>query len=168
VRSTHAAHSLTGRSASDDTAAGVWCSGNNIILVPGIDTEPEAVNCILYYTDLKVCGGGTAFVPCLLRTVYAACILHTYCIYCIHTVWIRSRYSPGLYDVDDERHVNFLQQHSRYSLPRGPGEPGELYAQERLATGTAGTAFFYRQDTWHRGSCMVAGTVRRSHHLVWR
>ena len=89
MRSTHAAHSLTGRSASDDTAAGVWCSGNNIILVPGIDTEPEAVNCILYYTDLKVCGGGTAFVPCLLRAVYAACT-HT-----VSTVYILYGYGAG-------------------------------------------------------------------------
>jgi hypothetical protein len=123
------------------TASRVFAiSGNNIVLVPGIDTEPEAVNCILYFTDLKICGGGTAFVP----------------------------YTPELYDIDDERHVNFLPQHSRYSLPRGPGEPGELYARERLATGTPGTAFFYRQDTWHRGSAMVAGAVRRTHHLVWR
>lgn len=60
---------LTDRYASHEIASGVWCSGNNIILVPGIDTEPEAVNCILYYTDLKACGGGTAFVPWLLRTM---------------------------------------------------------------------------------------------------
>jgi hypothetical protein len=36
---------------------------NNILLVPGIDTPPEAVNCILYFTDAAECGGATAFVP---------------------------------------------------------------------------------------------------------
>ena len=65
-------------------------AGNNILLVPGIDTEPEAVNCILYFSDVAECGGATAFVP--------------------HT--------PELYDIDEGRHVNFLPtNHSRYHLP---------------------------------------------------
>jgi ectoine hydroxylase-related dioxygenase (phytanoyl-CoA dioxygenase family) len=114
--------------------------GNNIVLVPGIDTDPEAVNCILYLSDVADCGGATAVVP--------------------HT--------PQLYDIDDEgRHVNFLGPHSRYSLPRGRGLPGELYATERLVRFRPGTALLYRQDTWHRGSCMVAGALRRTQHLVW-
>ena len=58
--------------------------------------------------------------------------------------------------------------HSRYSLPRGPHQPGSLYERERLAAFKPGTALLYRQDTWHRGSCMVENAVRRSHHLVWR
>lgn len=114
--------------------------GNNIVLVPGIDTPPEAVNCILYLSDVSDCGGATGFVP----------------------------YTPDLYDIDDGRHVNSLGPHTRYSLPRGHGQPGALYATERLVNFRPGTAFLYRQDTWHRGSCMVAGAVRRTHHMVWR
>jgi hypothetical protein len=55
--------------------------GNNIVLVPGIDTPAEAVNCILYYTHASDSGGSTAFVP----------------------------YSDDLYDVDEAgKHVNFI------------------------------------------------------------
>jgi hypothetical protein len=114
--------------------------GNNIVLVPGIDTPPEAVNCILYLSDVADCGGATGIVP----------------------------HSPGTYDIDDGRAVNFLEPHDRYSLAREPGAPGQLYAQERLVQFKPGTALLYRQDTWHRGSCMVEGAVRRTQHLVWR
>ena len=53
-------------------------------------------------------------------------------------------------------------------MPRGSGEPGELYKDERLARFSPGTALLYRQDTWHRGTPLVAGAVRRTQHLVWR
>ena len=53
-------------------------------------------------------------------------------------------HAPGVYDVENGRHVNFLDAHSRYSLPRGPGEPGELYERERLVAAAPGVALLIR------------------------
>ena len=149
--------------------------GNNTLLVPSIDTAPEAVCCILFLTPtVEGNGGGTGVVP--------------------HT--------PGIYDIDAGAHINFMGPHTRYTLPRGNGDqPGneprytrfsmdtctrwilmdfvlrnddlftynrDLYAKEKLVKYVQGTALLYRLDTWHRGSAVGAGGVRRNHSFVWR
>ena len=79
--------------------------GNNTLLVPSIGTVPEAVCCILNLTrTVEGNGGATGVVP----------------------------HEEGIYDIEDGAHINFMGPHTRYSLPRGEGQPGDLYRREQL------------------------------------
>ena len=121
--------------------------GGNTLLVPpiGDDRLPEAVACILYLSDVADAGAATAVVP---QTT------DTYDVPGLSTKWVG--------------HDRFTQPNNRYSLPRGSGEPGDLYAKERLVKYGVGTALLYRHDTWHRGSTTVSGACRINHSFVWR
>ena len=82
--------------------------------------------------------------------------------------------TPQLYDIPGLSrkwvgHDRFTTPQNRYSLPRGaPGEPGELYKNERLVQYSVGTALLYRHDTWHRGTTTAEGACRLTHSFVWR
>lgn len=120
--------------------------GGNTLLVPPIGGPPEAVACILYLSDVTTAGAATAVVP----------------------------QTPQLYDIPGLSrkwvgHDRFTSPQNRYSLPRGaPGEPGELYKNERLVQYSVGTALLYRHDTWHRGTTTAEGACRLAHSFVWR
>ena len=105
--------------------------GNNTLLVPAIDSPPEAVCCILYLSSqVEGNGGATGVVP----------------------------HEAGIYDIEEDAHINFMGPHPRYSLPRGDGDqPGDLYRKEKLVKYTQGTALLYRLDTWCPSSPLRCG-----------
>ena len=105
-----------------EPTAGPQDYGGNTLLVP--PEQPEAVACILYLSDVRDAGAATAVVP----------------------------HSPHLWNVPGLSskwvgHDRFTQPQNRYSLPRGAGEPGELYAKEQLVRYSVGTALLYRERT---------------------
>ena len=44
----------------------------------------------------------------------------------------------------------------------------ELYKNEQLVRYRPGVAVLYRADSWHRGTPVMAGRLRRTHGLVYR
>ena len=121
--------------------------GNNYLTVPpptaGSGSGPnEAIACILYYTDVEVSNGPTAFVPGLVSDTDLPGIV------------ARKFSGPGLQEPFNRKH-------------QPEGWP-DVYAHEKFPRYRAGTAIFYRLDTWHRGTPCRPGGRRWVHHLVWR
>jgi hypothetical protein len=128
---------------------------NHTLTHPPRWDEPEAVEIILYLSDVEVCGGATAVVPRNGRDdpAYPWPIVH----------------SPGIgtlpYINDRESAEAFLSEEAP-ELAAFRAE--HLYPRECRARYRVGSVLFYRHDTWHRGTPMRLGARRLVHNLTFR
>lgn len=128
---------------------------NHTLLHPPRWPEPEAVEMILYLSDIEQCGGATALVP---RTgehdpAYRYPIADTPGVGALP--WVNDRESA-------EAH---LREHAP-EVARFRAE--QLYPREVYAHYQVGTVLLYRHDTWHRGTPLRAGTMRLAQNLTFR
>ena len=127
---------------------------NHTLAHPAEWDRPEAVEMILYLSDIDVCGGPTAIVP---RTgaddpAYRWPIVD----------------SPGIADLD---YVNDRIAAERHFAERRPDLADwrqSLYDREVYVAFKPGDVLFYRHDTWHRGTPMTPGTLRLVQNLTFR
>jgi len=127
---------------------------NHMLAHPTPWHRPEAVEAILYLSDVEECGGSTAIVP---RTddgdpCYPWPIVDT----------------PGVGDLD---YINDRHSAEDYMVKQRP-ETAEfraaLYARERYVSYRPGTLLLYRHDAWHRGTPLNPGTCRLAQNLSFR
>ncbi len=127
---------------------------NHMLAHPTPWHRPEAVEAILYLSDVDDCGGPTAIVP---RTgdddpCYPWPIVDT----------------PGVGELD---YVNDRLSAEDYMVKERP-ETAEfraaLYARECYVCYRPGTLLLYRHDAWHRGTPLHPGTLRLAQNLSFR
>ena len=117
--------------------------------------SPEAVEIILYLSDVDDCGGATALVP---RSgdhdpAYAYPIVNT----------------PGvgrLEWINDRSHAEAYLSEAAPEIAEWRAK--HLYPREVRARFQVGTILFYRQDTWHRGTPLARGAMRLVHNMTFR
>ena len=136
---------------------------NTILAPPAFASTPEAVQILLYLSDVEEVGGTTAVVPCdgpgdeayypptganeagLVRTGQLGIPPH---------IWTNDRdQTEARVRAVDPDMAAFRQR---------------LYARERLVKYTPGTALLYRMDTWHRGTRCFPNARRRTMQLAYR
>ena len=116
--------------------------------------RPEAVEMIVYLSDVDECGGPTAVVPRQDPDdpAYRWPIVD----------------SPGIADLD---YVNDKERAEAYFAAERPALAdwrAMLYQRERYVRFKPGDVLFYRHDTWHRGTPMKPGTLRLVQNLTFR
>jgi ectoine hydroxylase-related dioxygenase (phytanoyl-CoA dioxygenase family) len=116
--------------------------------------RPEAVEMIVYLSDVADCGGPTAVVPRMGDgdQAYRWPIVD----------------SPGIADLD---YVNDREQAEVYFASQRPELAdwrSDLYAREQYTAFGPGDVLFYRHDTWHRGTPMKPGALRLVQNLTYR
>ena len=127
---------------------------NHTLVHPSPWSRPEAVEMIVYLSNVDECGGSTALVP---RTgtddpAYRWPIVDT----------------PG---VNDLRYINDRTAAEEYFAAERPHRAQwrqSLYERERWTHYSPGTVVFYRHDVWHRGTPLVPGTRRLAHNITFR
>jgi hypothetical protein len=128
---------------------------NHSLVHPPAWQQPEAVEIILYLSDVDECDGATALVP---RTGDAD-PAYRYPIVDIPGVgaleWVNDRESTERYLAENApESARFRAQH--------------LYPRETRARYRNGTLLLYRHDTWHRGTPLRPGSVRLAQNLTFR
>lgn len=127
---------------------------NHTLAHPTEWDRPEAVEMIVYLSDVGDCGGPTAVVP---RTgaedpAYRWPIVD----------------SPGIGELD---YVNDRERAEDYFAAERPELAdwrAMLYQRERYAAFKPGDVLFYRHDTWHRGTSMTPGALRLVQNITYR
>lgn len=127
---------------------------NHTLAHPSPWHRPEAVEMILYYSDVDAAGGPTAVVPRSGRDdpAYPWPIVDT----------------PGVGDLD---YVNDRESAEAYLTDRRPELTDwrqSLYERERYVRYRKGTLVMYRHDVWHRGTPMTDGALRLAHNMTFR
>lgn len=117
--------------------------------------EPEAVEIILYLSDVERCGGATALVP---RSgphdpAYAWPIAHT----------------PGVGVLDWINDRDAAESYLQREAPEVAKWRAEhLYPRQVRARFRVGSLLLYRHDTWHRGTPLEPGGMRLAQNLTFR
>ena len=117
--------------------------------------SPDAVEIIIYLSDLDECGGSTAVVPRLGANdpAYPWPIVQT----------------PG---VNGLPYINNKANAEAYLREKAPEaalfREENLYAREVVAQYQFGSVLFYRHDTWHRGTPVNEGSLRFVHNLTFK
>lgn len=127
---------------------------NHTLVHPAPWDRPEAVELILYLSDHRESGGGTAIVP---RTgaddpAYRWPIVD----------------SPGIGDLDYVNDRASAEAYLAEVRPQVVDWRNDLYRRERHTTFTEGTVLFYRHDAWHRGTPLLRGGFRLAHNMTYR
>ena len=128
---------------------------NHTLTHPPPWDAPEAVEILVYLSDVETCGGATAVVP---RTgaedaAYAWPIMGT----------------PGVGDLPWINDREAAEAYLRKEAPEVARFRAEhLYPREVRARYDFGTVLFYRHDTWHRGTPLRAGRLRLAQNLTFR
>lgn len=127
---------------------------NHTLAHPSPWDRPEAVEMIVYLSDVQECGGSTALVPRSGRDdpAYRWPIVDT----------------PG---VGDLRYINDRSAAEEYFAGERPQLAEwrqSLYERERWTHYSPGTVVFYRHDVWHRGTPLVPGARRLAHNITFR
>lgn len=128
---------------------------NHTLLHPPRWDAPEAVELILYLSDVDECGGPTAVVPREGSDdpAYPWPIVKT----------------PG---VGRLAWVNDREQAEEYLAREAPEvarwRAEHLYPRERRVRYRVGSVLLYRHDTWHRGTPLEAGALRLVQNMTWR
>jgi hypothetical protein len=134
---------------------------NHYITAPPQWDAPEAVSIIVYYDDHDKKGGETAVVPRKGPLDAAYHIIDGDENPLLLTPGGRS----DLPWFNDRTYVEkwFEEKHPYiHKFRQG------LYEREAKAAYKTGTVLFYRMDTWHRGTPLFEGQVRRTHNLVYK
>lgn len=127
---------------------------NHTIAHPSPWARPEAVEMIVYLSDIGDSAGSTAIVP---RSgpedpAYRWPIVD----------------SPGIADLN---YLNDKASAETYFAERRPELASwrdSLYERERYTHYSPGTVLFYRHDTWHRGTPLRPGARRLAHNITFR
>lgn len=127
---------------------------NHTLVHPPPWDRPEAVEAIVYLTDIDRCGAATAVVP---RTgpddpAYQWPIIST----------------PG---VGDLPYINDRTAAETYFAQQRPDDAAwraDLYRREHHTRFGVGDVLFYRHDTWHRGTPPLPGAIRLAHNITFR
>jgi hypothetical protein len=128
---------------------------NHTLTHPPEWQRPEAVEIIVYLSDVADCGGATAVVP---RTgdhdpAYSWPIVST----------------PGVGGIEWINDREAAEAHMRTLDPAvADWRQRELYDREEFARFRVGTVLFYRHDTWHRGTPLEPGAMRLAMNLTFR
>jgi len=127
---------------------------NHSLAHPAEWSRPEAVELIVYLSDVDVCGGPTAVVARQGEDdpAYPWPIVD----------------SPGIGELD---YVNDRETAEGYFADQRPALADwrqSLYARERYARFKPGDVLFYRHDTWHRGTPMKSGQLRLVQNITYR
>ncbi|XOV82764.1 MAG: phytanoyl-CoA dioxygenase family protein [bacterium] len=127
---------------------------NHTLAHPTEWSRPEAVEMIVYLSDVQDCGGATAVVPREGDSdpAYRWPIVD----------------SPGIAELD---YVNDRASAEAYFAQQRPELAGwreSLYAREKYTRFKPGDILFYRHDTWHRGTPMVPGALRLVQNITYR
>lgn len=128
--------------------------GNNSFLHPSNWDEPECVAMIVYLSDIKKTGGGTALVPKNNNTNK----LYNF----------PYKNMPGIcnypfYNDKDSAEEYFLNKDKDiYNFRK------DLYENEIITEADTGDILFYRLDVWHRGTPVKKGQVRFVINLLWK
>lgn len=127
---------------------------NHSLVHPSPWHKPEAVELIIYLSDMDETGGSTAVVPRQGKDdpAYRWPIVD----------------SPGIGDLryindKDAAEVYFAEQRPELASWRQ-----SLYEREKLTHFKPGDVLFYRHDTWHRGTPMKPGTLRLVQNITYR
>lgn len=128
---------------------------NHTLTHPPTWDAPEAVELILYLSDVDECGGATAVVPRLGPDdpAYAWPIVRTPGV-------------AGLEWINDRTCAEAALWKEAPDVARWRAE--HLYAREVLARFRVGTVLFYRHDTWHRGTPLLPGSLRLAQNMTFR
>ena len=127
---------------------------NHTLAHPAPWNRPEAVEMIVYLSDVDDTGGSTAVVPRQGDDdpAYRWPLVNT----------------PG---VGDLRYINDRTSAETYFAEQRPELAAwrqTLYERERWTHFSPGTIVFYRHDVWHRGTPMKPGGRRLAHNLTFR
>ncbi len=128
---------------------------NHTLTHPPPWDEPEAVELILYLSDVDECGGATRVVP---RTgpgdpAYPWPVVGTPGVGALPWINDRARAEAAL----GREAPDVAEWRRRHLYPR------EVEARYRV-----GSILFYRHDTWHRGTPLRPGTLRLVHNMTLR
>lgn len=116
---------------------------------------PEAVELILYLSDVDECGGATALVPRSGPDDPAY-------------VWPMVA-TPGVGElewINDRARAEAYLEKNAPEIARFRAE--HLYPREVEARYRVGTLLLYRHDTWHRGRPLEPGTLRLAQNMTFR
>ncbi|NRA04541.1 MAG: phytanoyl-CoA dioxygenase family protein [Myxococcales bacterium] len=117
--------------------------------------EPEAVELILYLSDVDDCGGATALVPRTGSDDPAY-------------VWPISN-MPGVGDLEWINDRSAAEAALRDRAPEiAHFRDTHLYPREVRARFRVGSVLFYRHDTWHRGTPLHRGSRRFAQNMTFR
>ncbi|MGH1487852.1 MAG: phytanoyl-CoA dioxygenase family protein [Acidimicrobiales bacterium] len=127
---------------------------NHSLVHPAPWDRPEAVELILYLSDVEDCGGSTAVVP---RSgsddpAYRWPIVD----------------SPGIGDLDWLNDRSAAESYLAEVRPEIAGWRQALYDREQLVRFKPGSVLLYRHDTWHRGTPLKPGGFRLAHNITYR
>ncbi len=127
---------------------------NHLLAHPTPWHRPEAVEAILYLSDVDDCGGATAVVA---REgdddpAYPWPIIDT----------------PGVGELDYVNDKASAEAYLQKARPEAVALREQLYAREQYVSYRPGTLLLYRHDTWHRGTPMLPGALRMAHNLSFR
>jgi hypothetical protein len=127
---------------------------NHTLAHPAPWDRPEAVEMIVYLSDVEDCGGSTAVVPRqgAADPAYRWPIVD----------------SPGIAELN---YINDRDSAEEYFADRRPelaAWRSTLYERERWAHFSVGTVLFYRHDTWHRGTPLLPGSRRLTQNITYR
>ena len=128
---------------------------NHTLTHPPRWDRPEAVEIILYLSDVENCGGATALVPRsgLDDPAYPWPIVRTPGVGALD--WVNDRESAEAYlEREAPEIAKWRAEH--------------LYPREVRARFRVGSVLFYRHDTWHRGTPLDPGSMRLVQNLTFR
>jgi len=127
--------------------------GNNMLLHPDWHA-PDAVAAVIYYDNSEETAGGTAYVPRRGESdpVYQPPFIHMP--------------GQGGKPFFNDRHT--VEKWFEKNDPAAFALRQALYEREEVVRFKPGTILFYRHDTWHRGTPVAPGKLRRVHNLAWR
>lgn len=128
---------------------------NHTLLCPPVWEEPEAVEMIIYLSEVKECMGATAVVSRLGPEDPAYQYPTTAMPGFGNLEWVNNRDAAEKYLTEMEPKVAaFRATH--------------LYPRERHVRYHFGTALLYRHDTWHRGTELAPDCLRIVMNLTFR
>ncbi len=128
---------------------------NHTLLHPPRWDAPEAVELIVYLSDVDECGGPTAVVSREGRDdpAYSWPIVRTPGVGALR--WVNDREKAEAYLRDEAPEVAAWRAE-------------HLYPRERYVRYRVGTVLLYRHDTWHRGTPIEPGALRLVQNMTFR
>ena len=128
--------------------------GNHTFLHTSDWYAPECVAMIIYLSDIKITGGGTAIVKRLSNDDEA---------YQEPYINMPGQAKNSFYNDKDEAENYFKNNNIQIYNFRN-----KLYEREFITQPSIGDILFYRLDTWHRGTPVFPNKIRNVINLVWK
>ena len=128
--------------------------GNHTFLHASDWYTPECVAMIIYLSDIKITGGGTAIVKRLKNDDEA---------YQEPYINMPGQAKNHFYNDKDEAENYFKKTNIQvYNFRK------KLYDREIIPQPSIGDILFYRLDTWHRGTPVFPNKIRNVMNIVWK